>query len=328
MTAQRVTDDDLHAYVDGQLDPERRLVVERWLADDPDALRRAEDYRLQAALLHEMFDPVLREPESGPVHDLTQALRGRVAGNDNAPSWYRRPWVSAAAAMLLLVAGAGGGWFGRDIVRESPSAQEAQKEAQNLQTFAEEATQAHRFYTSDERFQVELGADNQDELNSWLSKRVGRDVFGPDLGKAGFHLIGGRSLPTELGAGAQYMYANDANKRVTLFVGAPQAGNPAKFGFTQNGDVATIYWVEGSLAYALAGRFPKEQLLTIAEAVYSDVKDGRRPAPQPQPQHREPPPAQNHEVSQPEPQPQPQPQAQPQPSGVQPISDTQKPKDS
>lgn len=308
MNGHRVTDDELHAYVDGQLNAERRLVVERWLADDPEAAQRAEDYRAQASLLHELFDPVLREPASDPLHDLTETLRGRIAGNDNASAWHSRPWLRTAAAVALVVAGVGGGWFGRGVLTDAPGVQQRH----NLMTFAQEATQAHRFYTSDERFQVELGADNQDELNSWLSKRVGRNVFGPDLGKVGFRLIGGRSLPTELGAGAQYMYVNDADKRITLFVGAPRAGNPSTFSFTQNGDVATFYWVEGSLAYALAGRLSKEELLEIAKAVYNDVKAG--------PPRREPPPQEP-------PQQQQAPQQEPQ-NGVQPVSDTQKPKDS
>ncbi|NUB18939.1 anti-sigma factor [Azospirillum formosense] len=238
-----------------------------------------------------------------------------MPGNDNAGPWHARSWVRMAAAVMLIVGGAGGGWLGRGAVDQSPVVQQRQ----TLQTFAEEATQAHRFYTSDERFQVELGADNQDELNSWLSKRVGRDVFGPDLGKVGLRLIGGRSLPTELGAGAQYMYVNEANKRVTLFVGAPRSGNPAKFGFSQNGDVATIYWVEGPLAYALAGRMSKEDLLRVAEAVYNDVKAGpRRPEPEPQNQQNQQPPQDQ----------QPQQQQDQPPAGVQPISDTHKPKDS
>lgn len=315
MNAQRVTEDELHAYVDGQLDGNRRLAVERWLAEDSDAARRADDYRAQSALLHELFDPVLREPPEEPVHELTERLKGRLAFNDNRPAWHVRPLVRIAAAVMLLVSGAAGGWLGRGAQTGSPAVQESR----TLATFAQEATQAHRFYTADERFQVELGADNQDELNGWLSKRVGKDVFGPDLGRVGFRLIGGRSLPTDLGAGAQYMYANDANKRITLFVGAPQSGNPSSFSFTQNGDVATFYWVEGSLAYALAGRLSKEELLEIAKAVYNDVKAGppRRDPPkqeQPQPQQR------TQEQ-------QPQQQDQQQPT-VQPVSDTQKPKDS
>ena len=312
MKAQQVSEDELHAYVDGQLDGNRRLAVERWLADDEEAARRADDYRTQSALLHDLFDTVLREPPTDAEQDLTDRLKGRLAFNDNRPAWHARPLVRLAAAVMLVVAGAGGGWLGRGVQQAgSPAVQQRQ----TLATFAEEATQAHRFYTSDERFQVELGADNQDELNGWLSKRMGRDVFGPDLGRVGFRLIGGRSLPTDLGAGAQYMYVNDGNKRITLFVGAPQAGNPSAFSFTQNGDVATFYWVEGPLAYALAGRLSKEELLEIAKAVYADVKAG--------PPRRDPP-----QDQRPQDQQQQQPQPQDQPAGVQPISDTQKPKDS
>ena len=315
MTAHKLKDEDLHAYVDGWLDGDRRLAVERWLADDQEAARKVEDYRAQAALLHEIFDPVLREDHGPETQELADKLKGRIAGNDNRPAWYARPWVSMAAAVMLLVSGAAGGYFGRGATAPSPA---VQQQRQTLITFAEEAAQAHRFYTADERYQVEMGADDPGALDSFLSQRVGKDVFGPDLSKVGYRLIGGRSLPTDLGAGAQYMYVNDANKRVTLFVGAPRSGNASKFGFSQNGDVATIYWVEGPLAYALAGRMPKEDLLRIAEAVYSDVKAGpRRP---------EPPPQQNQQP--PQDQPQPQPQQDQQPGGVQPISDTHKPKDS
>ena len=69
--------------------------------------------------------------------------------------------------------------------------------------------------------------------------------------------------------------------------------------------------MEGQLAYALAGRLSKEELLEIAKAVYQDVKAG--------PPRREPP--------QQEQQPQQQ-QQQDQPAGVQPVSDTHKPKES
>jgi anti-sigma factor RsiW len=333
MNAHRVTDDELHAYVDGQLEPDRRLAVERWLADDPEAQRRVEDYRTQASLLHEMFDAVLREPPTDTVQELTDKLRGRLAFNDNQPAWHARSWVRMAAAVALVVAGATGGYFGRGPVAPPPVAQQPQQNQQNqmnLQTFAEEATQAHRFYTSDERFQVEMGADNQNELNSWLSQRVGRSVFGPDLSRVGYRLIGGRSLPTNRGAGAQYMYVNDQNKRITLFV-APQSGQETSFSFAQNGDVATFYWVEGSLAYALIGRLSREELLQVTEAVYRDVREGQ----QRQNQHQGQPPQQNQQPQQPQPQVQPshdqRTQEQPQPqqqNGVQPVSDTQKAKDS
>ncbi|MGQ9370479.1 anti-sigma factor family protein [Azospirillum sp. A39] len=313
-------DEELHAYVDGCLDGDRRLAVERWLAEDAEAARRVEDYRAQAALLHEIFDPVLREAPTDAAHELTLQLKGRLAGNDNVPPWHARPLVRVAAAVMLVVAGASGGYLGRSAVAPAPVtvAQPVAKRA-TLQTFAEEAAQAHRFYTADERFQVEMGAEDQGALNSWLSHRVGRSVFGPDLSKVGYRLIGGRSLPTDTGAGAQYMYINDQSKRITLFVGQPPAGQEASFSFAQNGDVATFYWVEGGLAYALIGRLSKDELLGITKAVYEDVKAGPKPA-----QPAEQPPQQ---PMAPQPAEQPQMQRQEQ-NPVQPISDTQKSKES
>ncbi len=313
MTAHRMRDEDLHAYVDGQLDGDRRLAVERWLAEDQEAAVKAEDYRVQAALLHEIFDPVLREEFTPDVQDLANTLKGRIAGNDNRPLWHARPWVRMAAAIVLLIGGAAGGYLGRGVTIPSPA---AQQQRQTLLTFAEEAAQAHRFYTADERYQVEMGADDPGALDSFLSQRVGKEVFGPDLSQVGFRLIGGRSLPTDLGAGAQYMYINDPGKRITLFVGAPPAGQSNSFSFAQNGDVATFYWVEGQLAYALIGRLSRSEMLGITKAVYDDVKAGRRIAPPAQkpedPEEKNP--DQRHD-------------AEPS-SGVQPISDTHKPKDS
>ena len=326
MTAHRLKDEDLHAYVDGYLDGDRRLAVERWLADDAEAARKVEDYRAQAALLHEIFDPVLRE-EAGPeIQELTDRLKGRIAGNDNRPVWHARPWVRMAAAVMLVVSGAAGGYFGRGVTTPSPV---AQQQRQTLVTFAEEATQAHRFYSADERYQVEMGADDPSALDSFLSQRVGKDVFGPDLSKVGFRLIGGRSLPTELGAGAQYMYVDNQGKRITLFVGAPPAGQSNSFSFVQKGDVATFYWVEGQLAYALIGRLSRDEMQGITKAVYDDVKAGRRFAPPPQQQQQQqqqqPQQQQNPDEKNPDQQ---RREGEQQGNGVQPVSDTHKPKDS
>lgn len=311
MTAHRLKDEDLHAYVDGYLDGDRRLAVERWLADDQDAARRVEDYRAQAALLHEIFDPVLREEFAPEIHSLAEQLKGRIAGNDNRPAWHAKPWVRMAAAVLLLVGGAAGGYVGRGVTTPSPA---TQQQRQTLLTFAEEAAQAHRFYTADERYQVEMGADDPGALDSFLSQRVGKEVFGPDLSKAGYRLVGGRSLPTDLGAGAQYMYINEQGKRITLFAGSSPAGQSNSFSFAQNGDVATFYWVEGQLAYALIGRLSRDELLGITKAVYDDVKAGRRLAPPPPNPEEKNPDQQRRDGEQ--------------GNGVQPVSDTHKPKDS
>jgi anti-sigma factor RsiW len=268
MVARPVDDRDLHAYVDGCLDPQRRIEVEACLAEDPASAERVNAYRSQIDQLHELFDDVLREPATPAMDDLQNRLSGQMAGNDNyRRGWLRSPFARMAAAVVLLLAGGTGGWMLRD-----PEPTVVEQQQPPLQSFAQEAVQAHTFYASDNRFAVEMGGEDRGALDSWLSERLGRRIFGPDLSSAGFRLIGGRSLPTATGVGAQYMYENDGKRRLTLFVGTPKAGQEAAFSFVQKGDVSMFYWVEGSIAYALIGRLDRDQLMNITQTVYRELK--------------------------------------------------------
>jgi len=278
MVARPVDDRDLHAYVDGCLDTQRRIEVEAWLAEDPASAERVNAYRSQIDQLHELFDDVLREPATPAMDDLQNRLSGYMAGNDNyRRGWLRSPFARMAAAVVLLLAGGTGGW----MLRDPPEPTAVEQQQPTLQNFAQEAVQAHTFYASDNRFAVEMGGEDRGALDSWLSERLGRRIFGPDLASAGFRLIGGRSLPTATGAGAQYMYENDGKRRLTLFVGTPKAGQEAAFSFVQKGDVSMFYWVEGSIAYALIGRLDREQLMNITQTVYRELKIRNVPPPPP-----------------------------------------------
>ncbi|MDP2785399.1 MAG: hypothetical protein Q8O38_12520 [Sulfurimicrobium sp.] len=57
-------EEDLHAYVDGQLDAARRAEVEDWLAANPDEQARMADLQKQNAMLHALFNPVLTEQDA------------------------------------------------------------------------------------------------------------------------------------------------------------------------------------------------------------------------------------------------------------------------
>ena len=103
MTDKRIEDSELHALVDGELDPARQAEVEAWLSDNPEASRRVSRYRAQNAGLHALFDDVLNE-ELPP--SITDALAGR-----------RREWIprgaAIAAGVALLMAGGVAGWLAR-----------------------------------------------------------------------------------------------------------------------------------------------------------------------------------------------------------------------
>lgn len=263
MAERAISDSDLHAYVDGWLDPARRLEVERYLASDREAAGRVLAYRAQNDALHSLFDPLLEQPTDGRIAALGANLASRIAEAERHRSVSY--WKRMAAAVALLLCGAAGGWFARDggFYLADPQVP--------LQEFAREAVQAHVFYAGS-RFAVEMGADDPSALDGWLSHRLGHTVAAPDLAGVGYGLIGGRSLPTATGPGVQYVYENGEGRRLTLFVSIPEGGQSAAFSYIRKDDVSMFYWQEGELAYALIGRVERDELMEIAQAAYGDRK--------------------------------------------------------
>lgn len=273
-------EDDLHAYVDGCLPPEQHAQVRQWLACDPEAAARVAAWREQREQLQALFAPVLAEPLPPAMAAGGMAL---VAALESPAAVIRRmetrvanwPWGRVAASVVLVLAGVALGTVARD--RGLELAGLTVHEPSFLDVFVDQAAEAHRFYAADDRFPVEMGADDPEALDSRLSQRLGQTVFAPNLDPVGYKLIGGRSLPSRGGNRAQYMYENDKGKRLTVFAGSlpePQASNAH---FSQRGDIALFRWTEGSLAYAVSGPVGHDELLTITRQVSQDLRAGTRP---------------------------------------------------
>lgn len=245
------TDEQLHAYVDEALTPQQRAEVEAYLRANPEAAERVEAYRRQNALLRSTLDPMLDEPAPARLH-------GHAPRSRRAAVWMRYGGFAAA----LLVAGALG-WFVRGETNASPEFVDA---------LARRAVTAHLVYAPEVLHPVEVGAQQEEHLAGWLSKRMGARLRPPYLGDVGFRLVGGRLLPGEDRPAAQFMYEDTRGRRLTLYVGA-NAARPrdTAFRYTEKNGVSTFYWLEGRLGYALSGEIERDQLLQVAEAVYRNV---------------------------------------------------------
>lgn len=246
----RPAEDDLHAYVDGQLDPARREQVEDWLAAHPDETERVHGWQALNASLRNAFDPVLSET---PPENLQRAAQTPPRRN-----FWR---VAAAIGWLALGAVIGYGVHGWRPAQVPATA-----------ALAHSAAVAHAVYVPEVRHPVEVGADQETHLVQWLSKRLATPLRVPQLAAEGYALVGGRLLPGEQGPVAQFMYEDGAGKRLTLYVRTDAAENrETAFRFAQEGRVGVFYWLDGKLGYALSGELPREKLLAVADAAYRQL---------------------------------------------------------
>lgn len=266
---------ELQAWVDGRLPPERQAALERYLADHPGEAARLQAYREQNAALHAMFDKVLDTPVP---FDLPPAPpEAAVHAAWRLPAWQRK------AAMVAVVVGAGlaggaAGWTLRGAGTGAPAAGgEAHGGAADaMATLARQAALAHAVYMPEVKHPVEVGADQQQHLVAWLSKRLGMQLRPPQLTRQGYELVGGRLLPGDTGPVAQFMYGDASGRRLTLYVSSGQGGQrDTGFRFAQEGNVAVFYWIDGSFGYALSAAIGKTELSPIVNAVYEQLQAER-----------------------------------------------------
>ncbi len=76
MTNRPITEDDLHAYVDGALEPEREAEVAIYLEGHPDVARRVSVFSDQRDLLRKALAPIADEPLP-PQLDLSRIIENQ-----------------------------------------------------------------------------------------------------------------------------------------------------------------------------------------------------------------------------------------------------------
>ncbi|CDS50653.1 Transmembrane regulator protein PrtR [Polaromonas sp. CG9_12] len=266
-----ITEADLHAYADHQLPSARRAEVAQFLRTRPDELRRVQDWQGQNESLRQLLNPVLEEP-----------LPLRLPLQPEAIAW---PWRGLAAGVAIAVVSASSAWFTRGSMddravqlasRANPSLS-AYKDG-HLSGFARRAAVAHVVYSPDIRRPVEVGADQEQQLVTWLSKRLGTEVKPPSLNAVGYELIGGRLLPGDSGPVAQFMYHDGTGQRLTLYVTreVPRTAGPSEtaFRFGKDGPVNVFYWVDKDFGYAISGGSDREELMRVSKEVYRQLGRG------------------------------------------------------
>ena len=245
-----VTADELHAYVDGMLPPDRKRAVEAWLASHPDDAARVAEWRALAEVVRDRYGDVAEEPVPARF-DLTKLARPQM------------PWRAIAAAAILAAAiGGGAGWLAHAASAPASTSVEA---------ITAEALSAHKLYVAEVRHPIEVRAAEQ-HLIPWLSKRVGTNLRIPDLKEYSLKLLGGRLLPGPIGPAALFMYESPNGERFTIYCSKSKKLRMA-LRYQSGGDVAAMHWVESEIGYVVSGPDDRDRLAKIAQSAYEQMEN-------------------------------------------------------
>ncbi|MGJ4946141.1 anti-sigma factor family protein [Bradyrhizobium sp. HKCCYLS1011] len=245
-----VTEDELHAYIDGELPPERRSDVEAWLATHPDDSERVQSWRTMAEALHARYDAVANESVP-PRLELERLQRPP------------RKWLygAIAASFAAFLMGGASGW----VAHGATSARST------LQAFTGDALEAHRLYVVEVRHPVEVPGDEKAHLQQWLTRRCGRTVHAPELQSTGLKLVGGRLLPGPSGPASFLMYESPSGERFTVYA-TKTTTEAMQMRYTSEGTTGALFWADRGVGYVVIGGSDRQRLTQVAQQVYDQTE--------------------------------------------------------
>jgi len=263
--------DQLHALVDGRLSAGEKTRTLTQLDGRPVVLETLQAWQAQRDALRALHRSMLEDPVP---ETLLGAARRSQEGQQQIGQWCR--WGGMAAAVVLAF---GMGRLSHGLLGGLDTLAMARGQQQSAQAFMRQASVAHAVFVPEVRHPVEVSAAQQEHLVQWLSKRLQKPLKVPVLAAQGYELVGGRLLPGDSGARAQFMFQNLSGLRVTLYLGAVdgQTSAPGKeleqaaFHYSPQESVTSFYWVEQGFGYALSGAVPREELMRLAQLVYQQL---------------------------------------------------------
>lgn len=254
MMAGRPQLDDiyLHAYVDGELSDAEVREVEARLQTDATA-------RVLVASLAAQRN-ALQSKYGLPVDcDITKRMTAQVLAPKPRATFGALAKAVAVAALVGLAAV--GGYFVRDLTEPVAVFSDP--------PFVAAAIGAHAVFAPEMRHAVEVPVADERHLVYWLSKRLETPVRVAQL--PGWSLIGGRLLAETNQPAAQLMYEDPNGRRITLFQRGKTGHADQSLRFVAGDSVRAFYWVEGGIAFVVAGALEKFALKDLAQTLNANL---------------------------------------------------------
>ncbi len=199
-------DEKLSAYLDGELPEDEVREIEAALEQDTALQAELEALMAADTLAKDDFAAMLDEPVptalAAAIRDAPESL---PANTPSRPRSANR-LIAAGLVLALLVGGAGGYFRGLSEGTQLAAAP----------GWLSDIADYHRVYATQQRHLVEVGADEAEHIETWLTATVGADVRIPDLTDHALTFEGARLLVAAGKPVAQLMYTDGEDRVVAL----------------------------------------------------------------------------------------------------------------
>ena len=251
----RIPDEqDLHAWVDGQLDEEHKKWVEHYLLQHPEQAAQVRKWQADARRLRLSLDEFVPQV-SAPASEVQRA-RQQIRRTQR--------WRLAVAFSLLFSVGMGGvaGWqlHASEVLRQILP--------------MEDAVQAYRLVNSGSVKALDVVASDRAEVNNWMGRYFINGALAPDLDNYGFTLVGGRLMVTEQGPAALVVYQDAQGTRVAYYI-RPSGMFTLGKGERQADNLTAQYWSDRRYNYAMISPANDSQTARLQKAVAQYAGDAR-----------------------------------------------------
>lgn len=249
-----ISRETLLAYADGELSPTEAATVAAYLAANPEAAAEVALWKRQDDAIRTLFGPAAAEPV--PLRLKPRRISAELGQRRTSR------WRLAAAAVVLVGIGLSAGWLARPLLEPTPS-----------ERLIASAVTAHEVYAAENRHAVEVAANEEEHLVTWLSNRLATPIGAPDLSAQGFALKGGRLLPGDpaTGRAAQLMYESPEGERVTVYLTAALPDRQPAYEFASLDGTEAFYWANAQITCTVVGTLPDEEMQAVSRAVYRQL---------------------------------------------------------
>jgi anti-sigma factor RsiW len=254
-THPAISEEELHAFIDRELEPERAAEIGRIAQSNPLLGQRIAAFRADKQRLLEAYGAVAEMPVPAHWRRMIEA-HAAAATRPARPKFMPPQFIAAIAAALLVLIG-----WGISALNPSASKDDA---------IVSEALAARVDALHPEQSVAAAAVARPDDRNRVVSAALGMRIKAPDLVKAGYRLDAIEVFSGVPGGKAvEIDYRDPQNERFTLYLRRPTS--PPRVDIVQRDGVRICLWQDDVVGAVMAGKMTAGEMARLASLAYSGL---------------------------------------------------------